>query len=130
MSLSDRDWSGFDRGYKNRECWYEAHDWLVKAGFVEGCNEYERFVMDRDGAHSQFLGQTGPYGSWYGGVERDDGSRRLLRGPKKGLRLFKTAKACLAALGRDIGGPPELLASFCAKHAPKTSGKGLTKASN
>ena len=115
MRPSDRDWSGFDRGYKNRQCWSEAYDELVAAGFVEGCNEFERFVMDRDGAHVEGLGCTGPHGSWYGVITRD-GVRRALRGPKRGLRVFKTATACLEALERSLGtfeiGPP-----LCAEHA-------------
>lgn len=79
----------------------QARPELLEAGFEEGCNEYERFVMDRDGVHTEGLGCTGPHGSWYGVVTRD-GVRRCLRGPKGGLRLFKTAAACLAALEREV----------------------------
>lgn len=112
--MSDRDWSGFYRGRKNRQCWYEARDELTAAGFEEHAVEYTRMMMDRDGVRLEHLGITGPHGSWVGIVERD-GVRHALRGPKGGLRLFKTATACLEALERQMGtfeiGPP-----LCAEH--------------
>jgi hypothetical protein len=124
VSLSDRDWSGFDRGHKNRQCWDEAWEELVAAGFVEGAAEFERFVMDRDGAHVEGLGITGARGSWYGVVTRD-GVRRGLRGPKGGLRVFRTATACLAALEREIRGEPEILGMVCGKHSAEEARKIL-----
>ncbi len=99
----------------DRDTWSDARPLLEGAGFVEGRAGYERFVMDRDGAHAQYLGQTGPHGSWYGGIERD-GRRRDLRGPRRGLRLFKTAGACLEALEREVR-PMALEGPYCAKHA-------------
>lgn len=89
-----------NRGYKNRQAWYEARPELEAAGFEEHAVEFTRMVMDRDGPRLEHLGVTGPHGSWVGIVERD-GVRRALRGPKRGLRLFKTATACLEALERE-----------------------------
>lgn len=103
---------------KGRQVWWEACAELEAAGFEETANCFTRMVIDKDGPRVEELTTTGPHGSWIAIIQRD-GRRRALRGPKKGLRTFKTATACLEALEREMGTWEVVAGPFCPEHAPK-----------
>ncbi len=74
---------------------------LEEAGFVQERGGWTR--IDDAGERTEFIGMTGPHGRWYACSEwwdviRNRTIRKYLRGPRCGMRLFKSAPPLIAAV--------------------------------